>query len=70
MGSIRGQRRNVIFAWKVLLFMGNTTFFARSGPSSLISNRCFGRSISLKSRIIGPFPQDSGLLCVVSAPEL
>lgn len=55
---------------KVLLFMGNTTFLTTSGPSSLISNRYSDRSISLKSRILGLFSQDSGLLCVVSTPKL
>lgn len=47
---------------EILLFF----FFSRSGPGSLISNSYSSRSVSLKSRIIGPFPQDSGLLGVVS----
>lgn len=48
--------------WKYYFFF----FFSRSGPGSLISNSYSSRSVSLKSRIIGPFPQDSGLLGVVS----
>lgn len=52
--------------WKYYFCLGFWVFFPRSGPSSLISNSYSSRSFSLKSRIIGPFPQDSGLLGVVS----